>query len=267
MKLSTLAKQLADAGIENARGEALMLFRHFAPFSEHALRLDDPDFDSSELSRAVARRLAREPLQYILGECAFFAELYRVTPAVLIPRSDTELLVETALSLAKDGAHILDLCTGSGCVAISTLMHSKNTRATLVDLSPEALSVAKENIERYALSERTELVEADVLRELPEGQFDLILSNPPYIPEDVYRTLSPEVHAEPQMAFVAEEDGMAFYRAILSRGRAHLCRDGAFIFEIGYDQADKMKRLCDALGYTVEIKKDLGGNDRVAIVR
>lgn len=267
MKLSELTRRLAEAGVENARGEALMLLRHFSPYSEHTLRLDDPDFDSKEFSDALTRRLAREPLQYILGECAFYGELYRVTPAVLIPRADTEILVEAALSLLKEGDRFLDLCTGSGCVGISTLLHSHGTSALLVDLSSDALAVAKENAARYNLLGRAEFLAADVLVDFPQGQFNLICANPPYIPEAVYQTLAPEIFAEPKMAFVATEDGMAFYRAILTRGRTHLKDGGAFVFEIGFDQREKICRLASELGYTAQIKKDLGGRDRVAIVR
>ena len=267
MKLSELTRQLSAQGIENARGEAMMLFRHFAEFPEHVLRLDDPDFDSPPFRDAIARRLTREPLQYILGECAFYDEVYRVTPAVLIPRSDTELLVETALSLLKKGDSFLDLCTGSGCIAISMLRHSEDTHATLVDLSPDARAVARENVMRYELSSRATLVPCDVLRALPEGEFDLICSNPPYIPEDVYKTLAPEIFSEPKMAFVASEDGMAFYRAILSNGRKHLKKGGAFVFEIGFDQGEKMLRLAEELGFVATIQKDFGANDRVAVVR
>lgn len=267
MRLSELTKQLSEAGVENARGEALMLFRHFTSLPEHILRLDDPECNDAAFADAVARRIAREPLQYILGECPFYNEVYRVTPAVLIPRADTELVVETALSLLKGGDRFLDLCTGSGCIAISILRHCEHTHATLVDLSTDALAVAEENVKRYGLSQRAELVCADVLRELPEGRFDLICANPPYIPEPIYNTLAPEIFAEPKMAFVADEDGMAFYRAILTGGCSHLCEHGAFVFEIGYDQGEKIKDLAKQLGYCAEIRKDLCQNDRVAIVR
>ncbi len=266
MRLSEVVKQLERAGIENARGEALILFRHYTSLPEYVLRLDDPEVSEEELLRAIERRTAREPLQYILGECPFFDEVYLVTPAVLIPRADTELLVETVIDVLSEGAHLLDLCTGSGCVGISSLLHTKNTKAALVDLSPDALAVAKENVAKYHLGERVELIEMDILRDFPEGEYDCIASNPPYIPETEWKTLAPEIFAEPKMAFVANEDGMAFYRAILANGRAHLRAGGCFAFEIGYNQEKKIKTLAREFGLFAEVRHDLGGNPRVAYI-
>ena len=163
MRLSDVKRRLRDAGIENAVGESLMLFRRFTTLPEYTLRLDDPEWESAELRDAVYRREKREPLQYILGECAFFEEVYRVTPSVLIPRADTEILVEEILRHIKEGDKLLDLCTGSGCIALSVLLHSKDTVATLVDLSADALGVADENRRRYHLEERTTLLSLDIL--------------------------------------------------------------------------------------------------------
>ncbi|MBR2612705.1 MAG: peptide chain release factor N(5)-glutamine methyltransferase [Clostridia bacterium] len=266
MRLSDVKRRLRDAGIENAVGESLMLFRHFTTLPEYALRLDDPEWESAELRDAVYRREKREPLQYILGECAFFEEVYRVTPSVLIPRADTEILVEEILRHIREGDKLLDLCTGSGCIALSVLLHSKDTVATLVDLSADALGVADENRRRYHLEERTTLLSLDILKSFPEGKYNIIASNPPYIPEKVYETLAPEIFAEPKMAFVAEEDGMCFYRAIVDRGRAHLADDGIFAFEIGYDQEEKIRKLAEEYSLRAEIKRDLSDNPRVAIL-
>ena len=266
MRLSEVKRRLREAGIENAVGESLMLFRHFTPLPEYALRLEDPEWDSAELCQAVCRREKREPLQYILGECAFFEEVYYVTPSVLIPRADTETLVEEILRHIKEGDKVLDLCTGSGCIALSVLLHSKDTVATLVDLSAEALEIADKNRRKYHLEERTTLLSLDILNEFPEGKFNIIASNPPYIPEEVYETLAPEIFAEPKMAFVAEEDGMCFYRAIIDKGRAHLAREGIFAFEIGYDQEEKIRKLAGEYSLHIEVKRDLSGNPRVAIL-
>ena len=266
MKLSEVKQRLLMAGVENAVGESLMLFRHFTSIPEYALRLDDPDCSDEAFLDAVASRERREPLQYILGECAFYEEVYRVTPAVLIPRSDTEVLVEEICRRIPRGGSLLDLCTGSGCIALSVLLHSEATKATLVDISTDALAIAEENRDKYGLCERAKLLCMDILKDFPEGRFDIIASNPPYIPEEVYRGLAPEIFAEPKMAFVAEEDGMLFYRTILERGRAHLCEGGIFAFEIGYDQKERMEALARAYSLQLEIRYDLSGNPRVAIL-
>ena len=267
MKLSEVKERLRLAGVENANGEALMLFRHFTDLPEYTLRLDDPDSECQALSDAVHRRELREPLQYILGECAFYEEVYTVTPAVLIPRADTEVLVEEIVRSLPKGGRLLDLCTGSGCIALSTLLHTDSTEAVLVDLSADALAVAKENRQKYGLEHRSELKQMDILYEFPEGVFDIIASNPPYIPEEVYQTLEKEIFAEPKMAFVAEEDGMIFYRRIIEEGRAHLKENGIFAFEIGYDQEEKIKALAKRYDLLAEVKYDLSGQPRVAILR
>ena len=267
MKLSECKRKLREAGIENADGESLMLFRHFTDFAEYVLRLDDPDSECEALLDAISRREKREPLQYIVGECAFFEEVYTVTPAVLIPRADTELLVEEILRRIPRGGKLLDLCTGSGCIACSVLLHSKETEAVLVDLSTDALRIAQTNREKYQLSQRTKLLQMDILTEFPEGSFDIIASNPPYIPKEVYETLAPELFAEPQMAFVAEEDGMIFYRRIVEQGRSHLSENGIFAFEIGYDQEEKIKSLANAYGLCATVLRDLSQNPRVVILK
>ena len=266
MKLSEVKTRLRLAGVENADGESLMLFRHFTDFPEYVLRLDDPDSEHPALADAVSRREKREPLQYILGECPFFDEVYTVNPSVLIPRADTEILVEEIVNRLGQGGRLLDLCTGSGCIALSVLLHTEDTQAVLVDLSEEALSVAESNRQKYQLAERTELIKMDILSAFPEGTFDIIASNPPYIPKEVYEELSPEIFAEPKMAFVAEEEGMIFYRKIVEEGRSHLSENGVFAFEIGYDQEEKIKQLANRYGLTVRIRYDLSNLPRVAIL-
>lgn len=266
MKLSEVKQRLRKAGIENAIGESILLFRHFTNIPDYALRIDDPECNSEALDDAVSRREKREPLQYILGECPFFDEVYFVSPSVLIPRQDTEILVEEILRRLPSGGKLLDLCTGSGCIALSTLLHSEDTEAVLVDLSQEALEVAKRNREKYALTQRSTLLTMDILKDFPDGQFDIIASNPPYIPEEVYQTLEKEIFAEPKMAFVADEEGMLFYRIILEHGRPHLKEGGVFAFEIGYDQEEKIKALASMYSLKAEVIYDLSGNPRVAIV-
>ena len=266
MKLSDAIRRLADAGVDSPAHDARELFEHFGGYSRASLTGHDPESDEPALLDAVARRCERYPLQYLIGECGFYRELYRVTPDVLIPRADTELLVDVAVRKCRGGERILDLCTGSGCIPISVLNNTKNTAALAVDISDGALAVARENAARYALEGRIDFLKMDLLCDFPDGKWDIITANPPYIPEEVYETLAPEIASEPRIAFVAEENGLLFYRRILEHGRAHLKEGGLFLFEIGYDQREGITRLADRYGLSVEILRDLGGNDRVAVI-
>lgn len=266
MKLSDAIRRLGDAGVDAPAHDARELFMHFGAYSRATLAMSDPNCEIPELLDAIQRRCERYPLQYLIGECGFYRELYRVTPDVLIPRADTELLVESAIGRCRGGERILDLCTGSGCIPVSILNNTKNTTALAVDISDAALSVARENAARYALGERIAFLQMDLLSNFPDGTWDIITANPPYVPEEVYKTLAPEIASEPRLAFVAEENGLLFYRRILECGRAHLNTGGVFLFEIGYDQKEGITRLAEQFALSLEIRKDLGGNDRVAIL-
>ena len=266
MRLREAVRLLTEAGVDAPAHDARAIYRHFEGLSDTALYGADIESQHPLTEDAVRRRAAREPLQYLLGTCDFYRETYRVTPAVLIPRADTELLVDTVVHRTKSGARILDLCTGSGCIPLSILHNTEGTTALAVDLSTDALAVARENAARYDLLDRITFLEADLCREFPEGTFAVITSNPPYIRREVYETLAPEIAAEPRMAFVAEEEGLLFYRIFLDRAPAHLAADGFLALEIGYDQRDAIDRLCRERGLSVTFCKDLGGNDRLAIV-
>ena len=266
MKLSELIDRLKRAGIESAVYDARALFRHYGGFTDFALYGSDPSSNDPALIEAALRREAREPLQYILGECGFYRETYLVTRDCLIPREDTEILVEYAVNHLPSGASFADLCTGSGCIALSVLNNTKNTTARLFDISEGALSVAKKNTERLGLTDRAELFLLDCLKQAPSGKYDAILSNPPYIEKEAYERLEKEIFYEPSLAFIAGEDGMEFYRAILTNCKNSLTEDGFFAFEIGYDQEEKIKSLSDELGFSPRILRDLSGNCRVAIL-
>ena len=243
------------AGIENAALEARLLCEAF---------------EGEALQNAVKRRQAHYPLQYILGSWAFYRETYEVNEHCLIPRSDTEILVEEAVKILPNGAHFLDLCTGSGCVAISTLANRSDTCATAIDLFPETLALAARNAARNSTAARLSFLQADVLCAPPEalaaGSFDAILSNPPYIKNDVVPTLQREVGFEPQAALLGGVDGLDFYRAILSKWCCLLKPKGMLLLEIGYDQKEQITALAAAHGFGCTVKKDFGGNDRVAVL-
>ena len=213
------------------------------------------------------RREKREPLQYIIGETAFYKELYRVTPDCLIPRQDTELLVEYAVNNIPEGESFLDLCTGSGCIAISTLKNTVNTSALAIDISPSALKIARENAVINGVSERCRFIEGDVLRDAPKGEYYAILSNPPYVSENAYKTLQKEIYYEPRLAFVADDDGMKFYERILDVYRDRINPRGFFAFEIGFDQEKKIKDAAIRRGMRCEILYDLSYLPRVAVIK
>lgn len=267
MKLSEAIEALRKAGVEDAPLEARILFERVGGIPSSHLYGTDAEVEDEDVSRAVRRRAAREPLAYILGEWDFYKERYTVTPEVLIPRSDTEVLVDYAVSHIRRGSRIADLCTGSGCIGISTLKNTVGTSALLLDVSEGAIRVAEENAEKNGVAERARFLVADLRTYVPTETFDVILSNPPYVESRVYATLAPEVRAEPKAAFVADEEGMFFYRVILERWGDALAKDGFFAFEIGYDQEEKIRALGRSFGYSVDVGRDLGANPRVAVLK
>jgi len=268
MTLRELTAILARHNIPDARFEAGVLARHFCgtDFADPDCAI--PAAAEPALRAALARRTAGEPLQYIIGEWDFFRETYTVTPDCLIPRPDTELLVELAIEMLPPGARFADFCTGSGCVAISTLAARPDTRAVAVDVSAAALAVAGQNARRNGVAERIEFVEADIFGgHLEVGKLDAVLANPPYIPTAVLPTLGRELAHEPAIALDGGGDGLRFYRRIIADYRAYLGGGGFMLLEIGYDQAVAVASIAADAGLDCEIRRDLGGNDRVAVVR
>ena len=259
---------LAGAEIENNRGEAAMLICHFCGINKaELLTRRDEDFDSEALKDALKRRCEHYPLQYILGFWDFCHETYRVTENTLIPRQDTEKLVELAVKLMPQGSRFIDLCTGSGCVAVSTLAARGDCMAVAVDLFEQTLEVARENAERNGVGDRLGFIASDVLK--PEfmdelGKFDCILSNPPYIETEKIGFLDEELSFEPEAALDGGDDGLDFYRAIIGSYGRYLTDGGIMLLEIGCDQAKAVTAISHANGFKCEVYKDFGGNDRVA---
>ncbi len=267
MKLGTAEELLISSGIENARGEARMLFSHFGNFKSYELLSLDAELFSKELEDALKRRCKREPLQYILGEVEFYREIYTVTPDVLTPRQDTEILVDYAVNHIPQGASILDLCTGSGCIAISTLKNTKDTYAKAVDISEGALAVAEKNAERNGVAERIDFEKLDVLNDTPKGKFFAILSNPPYVTESAYKELEPEIYYEPSIAFLGGRSGTVFYERIIENCKDLLEDGGFFAFEIGFDQEYALSDIGRKNGFCVDIIRDYSNNPRVAVLK
>ena len=215
-----------------------------------------------EYELAVKKRAEHIPLQYIVGETEFMGLKFKVNSNVLIPRQDTETLVEEALKTVKPGMKVLDMCTGSGCIIISILHNVEGVKGYAVDISKQAVNVAKENAK---LNEVPVLFERSDLFEMVTEKFDVIVSNPPYIASAEVEKLMPEVRDfEPENALDGGADGLDFYRKIAGQVKDYLNPGGYVYMEIGYDQGEAVSELMRNAGFTeVEVIKDLARNDRV----
>jgi len=208
------------------------------------------------------RRKKREPLQYILGETEFYGYEIKVNKSVLIPRPETELLVEKIIRDEKNIKNILDIGTGSGAIVIALKKHFQNSIVVASDVSKDALKTAQENAETNRV--QIEFVKSDIFENIA-GRFDLIISNPPYIPEAEYEQLPQEIKEhEPKSALQAENNGLFFYDKILQNAKEYLTESGKIYFEIGYDQAEKITKIAKKNGFSViQVFKDLNGFDRI----
>ena len=213
----------------------------------------------------LARRAAREPLQYIIGKCWFYGREFLARKGVLIPRFDTETLVEAALGHLKAGMRILDLCTGSGCILITLLLEGpEKLEGWGADLSADALACAEENARR--LGAEAFFLQSDLFRQF-DGKYDIITVNPPYIPSSDIEGLDAEVRDyEPRMALDGRADGLHFYRAICADAGRFLTEGGRLFAEIGAEQGAEVRALMERAGFQeVDVVRDLSGRDRVAL--
>lgn len=229
-------------------------------------RTRDVEAATDRYREMIKKRSRRIPLQHILGSQDFMGLTFKVNEHVLIPRQDTETLTELVLQEQKDRKKkVLDLCTGSGCIAISLGVLGGYEDVTAVDLSAEALKVARENGERLLGRDRTIRFLQGDLFDCVEGRFDIITANPPYIATQVIRGLAPEVRDyEPRMALDGDEDGLSFYRRIAAQARGRLNPGGCVYLEIGHDQGRAVRDLLEAAGFeNIRIVKDTPGLDRV----
>ena len=229
-----------------------------------AVELESPmkEEDEARLISLIERRKTHEPLQYILGEWEFMGLTFKVNEDVLIPRQDTETLVEEALKVIEPGMRVLDMCTGSGCIIISILKNTTNVDGAACDISKQALNVAKENARLNGVF--VDFERSDLFEHVDE-MYDVIVSNPPYIRSDEIPHLMPEVSVfEPHEALDGSEDGLLFYRRIIKDCRANLKPQGRLLFEIGCDQGRQVSQMMQFAGFSdVQVIKDLAGNDRV----
>ncbi len=268
-------------GVDSPRLTIELLLTHLLKkrrldlYLEFERELDDATLE--KLREMVRRRAAGEPLQYITGEAEFCGLKFAVDRRVLIPRPETELLVDTTLAQMKSKVQspqsrvrIVDLCTGSGCVAVTLAKKLDAAEVYATDVSTDALAVAEENAKRYKVEKNIRFFQGDLLEILPDSlTVDAIVSNPPYIASGDWARLPKEVREfEPAQALAAGEDGLNFYRRIVGNARRFLLPTGFLCLELGDGQCPAMSRLCAENGWTVEdVVKDLQGKERVMVAR
>lgn len=271
MKYSDIIERLRQISPDEYENEAKILIEHFTKKRiSHYLINRNEQIDCKDLEFALNKREKHVPLQYIIGKWEFYRQTYLVDENCLIPRSDTEILVEKAVELLPENAYFVDLCTGSGCIAVSILAERKDTNAIMVDKFEKTIVLAQKNAVLNGVEDRVKAMLFDVLNEennLCDLTFDAIVSNPPYIRPEVIKELSEEVKHEPYAALYGGDDGLIFYNKIVKDYSKFLKKDGVMLFEIGYDQADDLKKIANENNFFCEIFKDYGGNDRVALLK
>lgn len=277
--LQTATRALTEAGIPDGRREAETLIAHLLNCSRLDLYRSDPLSLNPNQEEAFAdlirRRARREPLQYLLGTQEFWGKEFRVTTETLIPRPETELLIEAVLERFGRPAlpiTLLDLCTGTGCLAVTLATLYPTARILATDLSPAALEVARSNALRHGMAGHIEFLEGNLMEPLGDlglqERFDVIVANPPYIPAGELDRLQPEVSLyEPRLALDGGPDGLDFYRRILADAPELLRPGGRLFLEVGIRQAIPVRAMAEQIGWRVDqIKKDLAGIDRVVVL-
>ncbi len=259
--------------IENSRLDAEILLAKVLGLTRVQLytRFDQPlqDEELKNYKAFIQRRIKREPLAYIVGSKEFYSRDFIVTSDVLIPRPETEMLIDEAISFAKDREtlQMVDLGTGSGCIAITLALEIPNSLVWAIDFSEKALEITKKNVEKYQLQERVRIIYADILKQEWSKEispFDLIVSNPPYISSGEIEKLTPEIQFEPRAALDGGKEGFDYYETMIPSSFLHLKKGGIALFEIGFDQEKKIRELLEKTGNdNFEIKLDLAGHPRV----
>ena len=266
-------RTLQAAGIEETALDARLLLEAVCGTDRNDLLVHGeqqvaPEAEEKYLNW-IRQRAEHIPLQQLTGEQGFMGLTFNVNEHVLIPRQDTEILVEEVLKELHDGMRVLDMCTGSGCILLSLLHYSNDCEGLGVDLSTEALEVAGRNVLKVLTPEKAEhahFLQSDLFEKV-EGKFEIIVSNPPYIASAEVEKLMPEVRDhEPRMALDGTEDGLYFYRRIIEEAGKHLVSSGMLFFEIGYDQGQAVAELMRTEGYCeVQVVQDYAGLDRVVL--
>jgi release factor glutamine methyltransferase len=268
MNIQNLTTQLIESGIEvnEAKYEIKMLLEHFCNYTEKdcILGKELSPKNLNLIAEKIQERIkTKKPIQHIIGKAWFMGDFYKVSPDVLIPRDETEILVRKAIDLIKENSFedVLDIGTGSGCIACSIAKHTKAT-VLGVDISSDALRIALDNVTNLGINNRAIFRKSDIFSGIRDGEvFELIVSNPPYIPQNT--ELSIEVQKEPALALFAEENGLAIYRKIIEEAPKYLTEGGYLMFELGINEADEVKTMMNKDFAEIKIEKDLAGIERV----
>ncbi len=265
--LRTAAK-FRQAGIPDPTEDSALLLSYLLHRPPLSLRVDDEQvLDDSTLEKyekLASKRMTREPLQYLIQESVFYGRRYFVDPRVLIPRPETEWLCEWALDSIRQirKPRMMDLCTGSGCIGITLKGERPDASVVMTDLSEDALTVAARNAAELRV--RVSLIQSDLFDAVPREAYDLIISNPPYIPHEECAGLQPEVLFEPPVALDGGTDGLQLYRRLVADAPGYLCAGGLLMMELGAGQAEAVLSLMENAGFErVQIRKDLNGIDRM----
>lgn len=266
MKLQEIISTLDKIGVDNSREEAYLIVEHVYKIPRSKILLErEKSYTSPEILSILEARANKTPLQHIFGVWSFMGNEFFVSPDCLIPRPDTEILVERAINLTSDGDKVCDLCTGSGCIGISLSLFRK-IDLTLMDISSGALEMAKKNALKLGVNAK--FILGDITRDVPREKFDIITVNPPYIPSKDIENLSDEVKKEPILALDGGEDGLDIIRFLVNDGLNYLNDGGKMLIEFGFDQEEKMRALLESREdiSSFEILYDYGKNPRCAVI-
>ncbi|NLM68953.1 MAG: peptide chain release factor N(5)-glutamine methyltransferase [Firmicutes bacterium] len=265
---------LRDKGCDSPRLDAEVLMAHVLKADRVHLYMNlDRPLEKAEVDayrRLIGLRGRRVPVAYLTGRKEFYGVEFIVSEAVLIPRPETEILVDQALTLlqSKTAPLVLDVGTGSGAIAITLALQLQQVRVVAVDISREALKIAEQNADRLNVADRLSFLQSDMLSQVPPQRFDLICSNPPYIPTGDLEHLEQEVQLEPQLALDGGQDGLDFYRVLIQQAPRYLTSGGHLLVEIGFDQAEQVLELARRRGFAhCRVVQDYAGKDRVVIMQ
>ncbi|MFP3017806.1 MAG: peptide chain release factor N(5)-glutamine methyltransferase [Candidatus Tisiphia sp.] len=266
--------KLQTVGIKSANLESRILMQHITGKSiEYLLARSEEGLTESEqiiFKNLVNRRILLEPIAYIIGYKEFYGYQFIIDNKVLIPRQDTEILIDAILSDIKTNAKlaILELGTGSGCIALSLLLEMPNSNVIATDISNEAIAIARQNAIKHKVSDRFKIINSNWFENLEKQKFDIIVSNPPYISFDDTIYMSPEtLQYEPHLALFAEDNGLASYYIIAKEAKGFLKQNGKLFLEIGFNQLAAVTEIFVSYGYTVkQVYKDLEGRDRGLLI-
>ncbi len=267
MTINEIISTLDKIGVDNSKNEAYLILEHVYKIPRSKIMLDrEKSYTSPEILDILEKRSKNIPLQHIFGYWFFMGNEFLVSPDCLIPRPDTEVLVEKAISLTKKGDKVADLCAGSGCIGISLALYCKDIDLTLMDISNGALEISKKNAKKHEVCPK--FVLGDITKAMPNEKFDIITSNPPYIPSDDIDSLSPEVKKEPILALDGGQDGLDIIRFLVRDGLNYLKEDGKMLIEFGYDQENGIRALLDGRDdfKSYEIIYDYGKNPRCVVI-